>query len=141
MNIFVFLINKELFLIFFCSIKLLIKNSGEADRVGVLRTSSGALHFFVNGIDQGPAATNIPSKVYAVIDMYGKCAQVTIMDDNNRDIGTALCLKKVMNIFSSNMMSNRFYSDFPSLKIEEKNYDSTNIIIESSHLLIFHDNC
>ena len=102
MNIFVFIINKELFLNFFCSIKLLIKISGEADRVGVLRTSSGALHFFVNGIDQGPAATNIPSKVYAVIDMYGKCAQVTIMDDNNRDIGTALCLKTVMNIFSFN---------------------------------------
>ena len=61
--------------------------TGENDRVGVLRTSSGVLHFFVNGIDQGPAATNIPSKVYAVIDMYGKCAQVTVMDDNNRDIG------------------------------------------------------
>ncbi len=61
--------------------------SAENDRVGVLRTSGGVLHFFVNGIDQGPAASNIPSKVYAVIDMYGKCAQVTVMDDNNRDMG------------------------------------------------------
>ncbi len=60
---------------------------GENDKVGVLRSTNGALHFFVNGIDQGPAAANIPSRIYAVIDMYGKCAQVTITDDNNRDIG------------------------------------------------------
>ena len=68
-------------------VNIFIHIPGENDRVGVLRTSSGVLHFFVNGIDQGPAATNIPGKVYAVIDMYGKCAQVTVMDDNNRDIG------------------------------------------------------
>ena len=59
----------------------------ESDRVGVLRTAAGALHFFVNGVDQGPAVTGIPNKVYAVVDMYGKCAQVTVVDDNNRDIG------------------------------------------------------
>ncbi len=69
----------------------MVFTSGEADRVGVLRTSNGVLHFFVNAIDQGPAATNIPSKVYAVIDMYGKCAQVTIVDDSNRDIGSCFC--------------------------------------------------
>lgn len=55
--------------------------------MGVLRTSAGALHFYVNGIDQGPAATGIPSPVYAVVDMYGKCAQVTIVDDVYRDMG------------------------------------------------------
>ena len=36
---------------------------GEGDRVGVMRTSAGALHFFVNGTDQGPAATGIPNRV------------------------------------------------------------------------------
>ena len=65
---------------------------GEGDRVGVLRTAAGALHFFVNGQDQGPAATAIPNKVYAVVDMYGKCAQVTTVDDTNRDIGMCLSL-------------------------------------------------
>lgn len=34
--------------------------------------------FFVNGISQGVAATNIPPRVFAVIDMYGNCVQVTI---------------------------------------------------------------
>lgn len=37
------------------------------DRVGVLRKESGHLHFFVNSIDQGSAASNVPEKVYGVI--------------------------------------------------------------------------
>lgn len=53
---------------------------GEGDRVGVMRTSNGDLHFFVNGINQGIAASNVLSNIYAVVDMYGKCAQVTLMD-------------------------------------------------------------
>lgn len=59
----------------------------EADRVGVLRTASGALHFYVNGVDQGQAAVDTPSTVYAIVDMYGKCAQVSVVDDSNRDAG------------------------------------------------------
>ena len=59
----------------------------KVDRVGVLRTSSGALHFYVNGVDQGQAAIDIPATVYAIVDMYGKCAQVSVVDDSNRDAG------------------------------------------------------
>uniref|UniRef100_A0A0L8HEA4 NHR domain-containing protein n=1 Tax=Octopus bimaculoides TaxID=37653 RepID=A0A0L8HEA4_OCTBM len=59
----------------------------EGDRIGVLRTDYGALHFFINDVDHGPAATGIPNKVYAVVDMYGKCAQVTIMDESIRQNG------------------------------------------------------
>lgn len=33
---------------------------------------------YINGISQGIAATNLPAVVYAVIDMYGKCVQVSI---------------------------------------------------------------
>lgn len=62
----------------------------EGDRVGVMRTSNGVLHIYVNGVDQGAAATNIPSKVWAVVDMYGKCAQVTIVDDTNREVAGIL---------------------------------------------------
>jgi neuralized-like protein 4 len=39
------------------------------DCVGVLRKENGNLHFFVNGVDQGCAATNIPDNVYGVIDL------------------------------------------------------------------------
>lgn len=53
----------------------------EGDRVGVLRTGLGDLIFFVNGVAQGVAASGLPPRVYAVIDMYGKCAQVSLMDN------------------------------------------------------------
>ena len=46
------------------------------DRVGVVRRESGVIHFFVNGEDQGPAATNVPERIYGVIDLYGQAAQV-----------------------------------------------------------------
>ena len=57
----------------------------EGDVVGVMRTASGELHFYVNGIDQGVAATGLPSKLYAVIDMYGKCAQVSLIEEPSSD--------------------------------------------------------
>lgn len=37
------------------------------DRVGVVRKENGNLHFFVNGVDQGVAATNVPDKMYGVV--------------------------------------------------------------------------
>uniref|UniRef100_A0A3P9PBM7 Neuralized-like protein 4 n=1 Tax=Poecilia reticulata TaxID=8081 RepID=A0A3P9PBM7_POERE len=51
------------------------------DTVGVVRKEDGSLHFFVNGVAQGPAAWNVPPNVYAVVDLYGQAAQATIMDD------------------------------------------------------------
>ena len=55
----------------------------EGDRIGVMRSAAGMLHIFINGIDQGPAAGSIPPQVWAVIDMYGKCAQVTVYEDTS----------------------------------------------------------
>lgn len=46
-----------------------------------MRKEDGSLHFFVNGVAQGPAAWNVPPSVYAVVDLYGQAAQATIMDD------------------------------------------------------------
>lgn len=50
----------------------------EGDRIGVLRTASGELLFFVNGESQGVAATDIPKPVWVVVNLYGKCTQVSI---------------------------------------------------------------
>lgn len=47
----------------------------------MVRKEDGSLHFFVNGVAQGPAAWNVPPSVYAVVDLYGQAAQATIMDD------------------------------------------------------------
>ena len=48
----------------------------ENDRVGVLKTSQGELVFYVNGVSQSVAATGLPEKIWAIVDLYGKCAQV-----------------------------------------------------------------
>ena len=53
---------------------------GVADRIGVQRTGSGELRIHVNGKDKGVAARNVPGKVYAVVDVYGKCKQVTLVN-------------------------------------------------------------
>ncbi|CAG9137333.1 unnamed protein product [Plutella xylostella] len=52
----------------------------EGDTVGVMRKDIGILHFFVNGVDQGPAAFNIPEHVFGVIDLYGRVAQATLVE-------------------------------------------------------------
>jgi neuralized-like protein 4 len=40
----------------------------------------GELVFYVNGMSQGVAADDLPTRIFAVVDLYGKCAQVTIVD-------------------------------------------------------------
>ncbi|KAG5680605.1 hypothetical protein PVAND_010099 [Polypedilum vanderplanki] len=54
----------------------------EGDRVGVMRTSKGELVFFINGESQGIAAQDIPRNVFALVNLYGKCGQVTIVNDD-----------------------------------------------------------
>lgn len=59
----------------------------EGDRVGVERKAHGSLHFFVNGVDLGVAATNIPQNVFAVVDLYGRCVEISIYKPYNRVSG------------------------------------------------------
>ena len=49
----------------------------EGDIIGVQRQTDNSLHFYVNGVNQGIAARTIPSNVYAVVDVYGKCVEVS----------------------------------------------------------------
>jgi len=52
------------------------------DRIGLVRKSSGALHYFINGVDQGVATTRTPQPVWGVVDLYGMAVQVTVIDVN-----------------------------------------------------------
>ena len=53
---------------------------GAGSRLGMMRNAEdGSLHYTINGEDQGVAIENVPSNVYAVIDLYGQCAQVSII--------------------------------------------------------------
>ncbi|KAJ7393258.1 hypothetical protein OS493_006227 [Desmophyllum pertusum] len=49
-----------------------------------MRKSGGSLHFFVNGQDCGSAATSVPSGIYAMIDLYGQCVQISVHDEDYR---------------------------------------------------------
>ena len=48
----------------------------------MVRKETGTVHFFVNSIDQGAAASNVPENVYGVIDLYGRASQATIIDQS-----------------------------------------------------------
>ena len=60
------------------------------DRVGVQRTRAGELRIHVNGVDQGVAAHNLPDNVYAVVDVNGKCRQVTLLPSARGETGILL---------------------------------------------------
>ncbi|PNJ13018.1 NEURL4 isoform 6, partial [Pongo abelii] len=55
----------------------------EGDHIGLTRKSNSALHFFINGIDQGVATPLTPPVVYGVVDLYGMAVKVTIVHNNN----------------------------------------------------------
>lgn len=47
-------------------------------RLGVVRTSNKTLEFYRNGVPEGVACIVPHNNVYAVVDLYGQCAQVSI---------------------------------------------------------------
>ena len=48
------------------------------DHIAVVRKTAGDLHFFINGRDQGLAASNVEGTIYGVVDLYGMAVQVSI---------------------------------------------------------------
>ena len=50
----------------------------EGTVLGLLVDTNSCLHLYVNGMDQGVAAQDIPSPCYTFIDLYGQCEQVTL---------------------------------------------------------------
>jgi neuralized-like protein 4 len=48
--------------------------------VGILVDSESRLHLYVDGVDQGVAACDIPAICYAVMDVYGQCEEVRATD-------------------------------------------------------------
>lgn len=45
--------------------------------LGLLVDANSCLHLYVNGMDQGVAAQDIPAPCYPFIDLYGQCEQVS----------------------------------------------------------------
>ncbi|KAG8231778.1 hypothetical protein J437_LFUL010753 [Ladona fulva] len=57
-----------------------LKDVKVGQRVGVMRSKSGTLHFFLDGVDQGPAASNLPETVYGAFELFENLLQGTIVD-------------------------------------------------------------
>lgn len=55
------------------------------DRVGMMRKANGNLHYYINGQDQGVAATRVAPTLWGVIDLYGMTIKVTIVDRDERE--------------------------------------------------------
>lgn len=50
-----------------------------------MRKSNGDLHYLINGLDQGVAASNVPELFWGVVDLYGRTVKVTIVDRDERE--------------------------------------------------------
>ncbi|XP_057288893.1 neuralized-like protein 4, partial [Pezoporus wallicus] len=55
----------------------------EGDHIGLTRKPNNALHFYINGIDQGVATAVTPPVLYGVVDLYGMAVKVTIVHNHN----------------------------------------------------------
>jgi neuralized-like protein 4 len=51
--------------------------------VGLLLDEESRLHLYIDGLDQGVAASDLPAYVYAVIDLYGQCEQISIINTSS----------------------------------------------------------
>lgn len=51
----------------------------------MMRKANGNLHNYINGQDQGVAATRVASTLWGVIDLYGMTIKVTIVDRDERE--------------------------------------------------------
>lgn len=76
--------------------------------VGLMRHSDATLHYYINGVDQGSACENIPLGVHGVIDLYGQCAQVSIINSS----------EKVSNPCANTMVNSEYALNAPQIPLE-----------------------
>lgn len=53
----------------------------EGDRIGMMIRTGRTLHYFINGMEQGIASTEVPTPVWSVVDLYGMTVKVRIVPD------------------------------------------------------------
>lgn len=77
---------------------------------------------YINGQDQGVAASDLPSYVFAVLDIYGQCEQVSII---NPVIGDATSTVTENNELISNHVNNATALAMESLSVETEDAENS----------------
>jgi len=49
--------------------------------LGLMVDADNKLHLYINGVDQGVACSDIPETVWAVFDLYGKCDEISVVNN------------------------------------------------------------
>ena len=62
-----------------------------------MRKDDKTLHFTINGVDQGEAATNVPAAIYGIVDLFANAAQVTIVDHSGRATHIITCIQRILS--------------------------------------------
>lgn len=90
--------------------------------IGLLIDDDSRLHLYINGQDQGVAASDLPSYVFAVLDIYGQCEQVSII---NPIIGEATNTLPENNEILSNHVNNATALAMESLSLETEDAENS----------------
>ena len=105
----------------------------EGDKVAVVRTHQGDLIFYVNGESQGIAARDIPKNVYGIVNLYGKCGQVTVLSSENMEV-PVVPIENIQNVLQN--------IDIPmSVELSINNQSSSLTFGDQNDKLRFHTRC
>lgn len=90
----------------------------------------------MNGEPQGVAARGLPSVLYAVIDLYGKCVKVTITHPVEREHNNDECLScdSAEFDFECELFSNSLLDDFRNIRLQPRPNSNTGLPVPADEL-------
>lgn len=107
----------------------------EGDRVGMMKKANGNLHYYINGRDQGIAATRVAQTLFGVIDLYGMTIKVTIVDPDDREQLNLVTRRTIGASVSSSVVAPKpVYAEVASTVASDES-------VGAQHRLTFHNIC
>ena len=93
----------------------------EGDIIGIMK-SDGVMRLFYNGIDQGPAATELPDEMWAVCDMYGKCSKLSVVTIDHLNLPLSDTHNQNTDLTTMTTVANLQWQNNPSFKKTSKGF-------------------
>lgn len=105
------------------------------DRIGILRTQDGTIKFFINGEELAVAISTLPEAVYAVFELKGNCAEISVISHKaNISPVTSIRLQDSLELVLDPVP---VPDVLDGKEIEEH---VTNVVKKNVHVYEFHDN-